>query len=65
MSLREECLGKLPLTKEAVQSIYDVRNGKHPPAVIATWIKNLCLSHERLRAELEGAEILLREQASN
>lgn len=65
MSLQSDCLGKVPLTKEAVQAIYSVRDGKHPPAVLATWIKNLCLSHERLRAELEGAEILLREQASN
>lgn len=53
--LETECLSKVPISKEAVQVVYDLReNASSNPDVLRTWVKNLCLSHERLRAELDG-----------
>ncbi len=50
--LTRNALARLPLTKEAVESFYDgTRSGTAEECLHA-----LCESHERLRAELQGAE---------
>jgi hypothetical protein len=49
----------VPLTVEAVENIYSQRRSIHEQC-----LKALCESHERLRAELEGMEVLLREAES-
>lgn len=54
MTLKTDCLGVVPMSEEEVNELY-VGN---PQLLI---IKKLCRSHERLRTELEGCEILLRE----
>ena len=48
--LRNHCLGRQPMTHEEVNAIY--KSGKCP---------DLCMSHERLRAELTGLEIVAKE----
>lgn len=53
--LQRRSLRYVPLTKETVQSFYD---GTHS-GTEKECLRALCESHERLRAELEGAEILL------
>lgn len=58
MNLKIDCLGKTPLTYEAVAAICNMTS--FDPAVRQI-VRNLCLSHERLRAELQGAELLLKE----
>ena len=45
--LRNHCLGRQPMTHDEVNAIY--KSGKCP---------DLCMSHERLRAELTGLEIV-------
>jgi hypothetical protein len=55
--LQSHCLGVTPLTKESVQAIC---NNRFEPLDIQQ-VKNLCMSHERLRAEAAGAEIVWRE----
>ena len=45
--LRNHCLGRQPMTHDEVNAIY--KSGKCP---------DLCMSHERLRAELTGMEIV-------
>lgn len=53
-SLEIEALKHVPLTKETVQSFYDgSRSGTAEQC-----LKALCKSHERLRAELEGAMLV-------
>jgi hypothetical protein len=47
-------LGRLPFTKETVESFYD---GTHSGTVLEC-LRALCESHERLRAELQGAELI-------
>ena len=55
--LSQRCLGYVPLTVETVESFYDgTRSASAERCLLA-----LCESHERLRAELQGAEILLEE----
>lgn len=54
MSLRIECLNQIPLTSQQVQAIYD-----HPGQLTESESIGLCLSHERLRSELSGAEELI------
>lgn len=60
-NLQIECLAKTPISKEAIQVIWDLIGSRDNIEVLRTWLRNTCLSHERLRAELEGAEILLKE----
>ncbi len=60
MDLRKECLRHVPLTFETVEDIYKGRRD-YSESELAGVIRALCRSHERLRAELEGAEQLLRE----
>lgn len=56
--LQREALKRTPLTSERIASIY--RSSKKYPFP-DMMIRDLCLSHERLRMELEGAEKLLAE----
>lgn len=56
MNLKIDCLGKTPLTYEAVAGILGM---KIADPGLRQVVKNLCLSHERLRAELEGVEKLI------
>lgn len=59
MSLKLDCLRVLPLDERTVQNFYD----RQELNIADT--RKLCLSHERLRAELSGATILLEEQGKN
>jgi len=54
--LRTDCLSVTPLSQSAVEAIYGMEGTLPKHAV-----DNLCKSHERLRAELSGAMILLAE----
>lgn len=64
MTLQTDCLAKTPISPDAVQVIYEMlKTHGLPLAVLQTWLKNLCLSHERLRAELTGLEIVAKEAA--
>ena len=54
-NLQRAALGRLPLTEATVASFYD---GTHAGSA-AQCLKALCESHERLRAELEGMEVIL------
>jgi len=65
--LTRQALVSLPLTPERVREVYAFfrpapDDGAGAQAGMARVIRELCVSHERLRAELEGAEALLREQ---
>ena len=51
--LRNHCLGRQPMTHDEVNAIY--KSGKCP---------GLCMSHERLRAELAGLEIVHNDTAN-
>jgi len=55
--LQRKALACSPLTRETVESFYD---GSHA-GTAEQCLKALCASHERLRMELEGAEVLLAE----
>lgn len=59
MSVQTECLSRTPLTASHVEAIYHLLDGEADAH--AKVIRSLCLSHERLRAELLGAETLLKE----
>lgn len=60
--LETECLAKVPITESAIQVIFELRDATSSNRdVLSTWLKNVCLSHERLRAELNGSEILRRD----
>ncbi len=52
--LERKALGTIPLTYACVESFYD---DSHAGSV-SQCLKVLCLSHERMRMELEGAEVL-------
>lgn len=55
--LHRKALARLALSEQAVQSLYD---GTYSDAA-GRRLRDLCESHERLRAELKGAELLLAE----
>lgn len=57
--LEIECLKTLPLPVETVKGIFDERHNWD--GTTRDIISRLCLSHERLRAELSGAEIIITE----
>lgn len=62
--LERNALSSLTLTAEEVAGIYAI----YPPPLadtsrLVSVIRRLCESHERLRAELQGATILLDEDA--
>lgn len=60
--LATECLAKVPVSESAIQVIFDLRDAPSSNReVLSTWLKNVCLSHERLRAELDGSEIVRRD----
>jgi hypothetical protein len=60
-TLSTRALGNVPLTVETVEDIYARRyTGTVTPALVG----GLCESHERLRAELSGAEILIAEMTA-
>jgi len=54
--LKNHCLADLPLKFEEVADLY------HSAKLDgAQWTKRLCMSHERLRAEVSGAEVLVKD----
>lgn len=56
--LQRKALASLALSQATVESFYDgTRSGTAEQC-----LKALCISHERLRAEVQGAEILLSEE---
>lgn len=60
--LSTECLAKVPIQAAAIQVVYDSLNKESSNIeVLRIWLKNVCLSHERLRAELDGSEIVRRD----
>lgn len=63
MILEIDCLGTTPLSREAVREIFVLRDRIQNPRTLSYGVQQLCLSHERLRAEVEGAETLLAERA--
>ena len=54
-TLQSNALGRLPLLVEEVERIYGVVN---PGRGISRSLRNVCESHERLRAEVVGLEIM-------
>lgn len=54
--LRRRALARLALTEEEVRRLYTA--GGERPKLLGD-VATLCESHERLRAELQGAEVLL------
>lgn len=57
--LAVECLAKVPIPESGIQVVYDSLNKDSSNIeVLRIWLKNVCLSHERLRAELSGVEII-------
>lgn len=59
MALKTACLNRTPLTEQQIQATYD-----HPGQLSESDVRALCLSHERLRAELAGAEELIDKPSS-
>lgn len=57
--LRRRALARLALTEEEVRRLYTA--GGERPKLLGD-VATLCESHERLRAELQGAEVLLEDQ---
>ena len=55
--LEQRSLATVPLTKEYIESIWSDRNTAHVED-LQTFVRQLCLSHERLRMELEGLEVM-------
>jgi hypothetical protein len=58
--LQYRALATLPFSKEQVEGLYKRANQFGGPA--RRYIRELCASHERLRAELEAMQELLAEQ---
>jgi len=54
--LEIECLARVAMTEHGIQAIYT-----NPGEMSHREVKLLCLSHERLRAELNGSEIVRRD----
>lgn len=61
MNLKTHCLGRLPLTEAQVQQIFDDRM-KSDIHIVRTDLYEMALSHERLRAERDGLQLMLDEQ---
>ena len=59
--LQQRSLANVPLTEETVLSFYD---GSHS-GTEKQCLRALCESHERLRAELQGAEVMLVQNEQN
>jgi hypothetical protein len=55
--LQSHCLGNTPIEKGTVQAYYDEVSAM-PRKSLESCVKLLCMSHERLRAEAAGAEIV-------
>lgn len=55
MNLQKACLAVVPMTEQEIEAIYT-----YPGQLSVKEVTRLCLSHERLRAELAGAEIILK-----
>lgn len=64
MNLQTECLKRVPLTVDSVELFFQQRNTNFT-GDLRNIVTALCLSHERLRAELEGATKLLSEEGGN
>ncbi len=56
-ALQRKALVTVPLSSQTVESFWDGSHSGTPEQCL----RALCASHERLRAELEGAEALLKE----
>ena len=62
LDLKKECLPRVPLTELQVEDVFATRDLLDRETLLGV-VWRLCLSHERLRAELAGAEILLNSEA--
>jgi len=60
MNLKKDCLSKLPIEFETVRDFYEETKRARRTDENSRFLIELCLSHERLRAELAGAEELLK-----
>lgn len=56
--LQRRALARLPLTADEVEALYAGMT-PHPAAVLLAQARDLCESHERLRAERDGAAAML------
>lgn len=59
MNLRNNCLGFTALEEKQVQAIHDGAESVSHQTLLRT-LGRVCLSHERLRAEIQGLEEMLR-----
>lgn len=55
MSIQKACLAVVPMTEKEIEAIYTF-----PQQMSVKEVTRLCLSHERLRTELAGAEQMLK-----
>ena len=60
MTFRDKALARTAFCSEYVESIWNDRNTRNIDD-LQVFVRQLCLSHERLQAELEGCDILLSE----
>ena len=63
MNLKADCLGHVPILPSTMQDIYE-RVPTWSEKELRVRLQAVCLSHERMRAELEGCESLLAEDAA-
>ncbi len=57
--LEHKALATLPMSKEAVEFFYAVLCKSETETAVR--VRKLCISHERLRSELEGMDVLLKD----
>jgi len=62
VDLKTQCLPQVPLTEVQVEDVFATRDQLDRDTLLGV-VRRLCLSHERLRLELAGAEILLEKPA--
>ncbi len=58
--IRRAALAMVPLSETYITEMYEVRDIKEfPQGSAITAMRSVCESHERLRAEVEGAEVVI------
>jgi len=62
VNLKTQCLPQVPLTEVQVEDVFATRDQLDRDTLLGV-VRRLCLSHERLRLELAGAESLLERTA--
>jgi hypothetical protein len=57
--LQRQALASLPMSEQEVERIYTTSNDGEGGGSLLRKLAALCVSHERLRMEIEGATLLL------